>query len=134
MLRVATNSNTRADRKATRKTLIVVNSGKGELYTVDPETGESALIDLGGDTVASGDGILLEGRTLYVMQNSLNQIAKIKLSGTLTSGTIVEVITDPAFDIPTTIALKGSQIAAVNAVDFGMSPFDEYTVVLVDKN
>jgi sugar lactone lactonase YvrE len=115
-------------------TLIVVNSAKGELYTVDPETGESALIDLGGDTVVSGDGILLEGRTLYVMQNRLNQIAKIKLSGTLASGTIVEVITDPAFNIPTTIAAKGSQIAAVNAVDFGGSPFDDYTVVLVDKN
>jgi len=115
-------------------TLIVVNSAKGELYTVDPGTGESALIDLGGDFVFSGDGILLEGRTLYVMQNSLNQIAKIKLSGTLTSGSLIDTITDPAFNIPTTIAITGSRIAAVNAVDFGGSPFDDYTVVLVDKN
>lgn len=116
------------------ETLIIVNSGKGELYTVDPDSGASELIDLGGDTVDSGDGILLDGRTLYVMQNSLNQIAKVKLSGNLTSGTIVDTITDPAFNIPTTIAMKGSQIAAVNAVDFGQSPFDDYTVVLVDKN
>ena len=115
-------------------TLVIVNSTKGELYTVDPDSGASALIDLGGKNVASGDGILLDGRTLYVMQNSLNQIAKIKLNGKLTSGTIVDTITDPAFDIPTTIAMKGSQIAAVNAVDFGQSPFDDYTVVLVDKN
>jgi hypothetical protein len=115
-------------------TLIIVNSTKGELYTVDPNTGESELIDLGGDTVVSGDGILLEGRTLYVMQNRLNQIAKIKLSGKLTSGSVVDTITDPAFDTATTIAMKGSQIAAVNAVDFGASPFDDYTVVLVDKN
>ena len=119
---------------ANGKTLIIVNSTKGELYTVDPDTGESALIDLGGDTVVSGDGILLEGRTLYVIQNRLNQIAKIKLSGKLTSGTIVDTITDPAFNIPTTIASKGSQIAAVNAVDFGGSAFDDYKVVLVDKN
>ena len=115
-------------------TLIIVNSSKGELYTVDPETGESSLIDLGGDTVVSGDGILLEGRTLYVIQNRLNQIAKIKLSGKLTSGTIVDTITDPAFNVPTTIAATGSRIAAVNAVDFGGTPFDDYTVVLVDKN
>jgi hypothetical protein len=116
------------------KTLVLVSTAKGELYTVDPESGESAVIDLGGEFVSSGDGILLEGRTLYVMQNSLNQIAKIKLSGDLTSGQIVDTITDPAFDSPTTIASKGSQIAAVNAVDFGQSPFDDYTVVLVDKN
>ncbi len=51
------------------KTLIVVNSGKGELYTVDAETGASKLIDLGGGTVPTGDGILLDGRTLYVLQN-----------------------------------------------------------------
>jgi WD40 repeat protein len=116
------------------KTLILVNTAKGELYTVNPESGESASIDLGGEFVSSGDGILLEGRTLYVMQNSLNQIAKIKLSGDLTSGQIVDTITDPAFNIPTTIASKGSKIAAVNAVDFGQSPFDDYTVVLVGKN
>ncbi len=116
------------------KTLIVVNSAKGELYTVDPTSGDSSLIDLGGDTVGSGDGILLEGRTLYVIQNSLNQIAKIKLSGNLTSGTVVDTIKDPEFNIPTTIASKGSQIAAVNAVDFGSTTFDDYTVVLVDKN
>lgn len=115
-------------------TLIVVNSSKGELYTVDPGSGESALIDLGGEFVFSGDGILLEGRTLYVIQNSLNRLVKIKLSGGMTSGSIVDTITDPAFDIPTTIASKGSQIAAVNAVDFGGSDFDDYTVVLVDKN
>jgi sugar lactone lactonase YvrE len=116
------------------KTLIVVNSAKGELYTVDPDTGESALIDLGGDFVFAGDGILLEGRTLYVVQNSFNQIAEVELSGKLTSGTIVDTITDPAFSVPTTVAIKGSQLAAVNAVDFGGSPFDDYTVVLVDKN
>jgi sugar lactone lactonase YvrE len=115
-------------------TLIIVNSAKGELYTVNPASGSSALIDLGGDTVLSGDGILLEGRTLYVMQNSLNQIAKIRLSGTLTSGSITDTITDPAFDTATTVALKGSQLAVVNAVDFGSTPFDDYTVVVVDKN
>ncbi len=121
------------------KTLIIVNSSKGELYTVDPETGESALIDLGGEFVFTGDGILLEGRTLYVLQNGgapgvPNQIAKIKLSGKLTSGTIVDTITDPAFQTATTVAMKGSSLAVVNAVDFGGSTFDDYTVVVVDKN
>lgn len=116
------------------ETLILVNTGKGELYTVDPTSGESALIDLGGGSVASGDGILLDGRTLYVMQNSMNQIAEVELSDDLTSGQIVGTLTDPEFDTPTTIALVGDRIAAVNAVDFGESAFDDYAVVLVDKN
>jgi sugar lactone lactonase YvrE len=121
------------------KTLIVVNSAKGELYTVDPDTGSSALIDLGGEFVFTGDGILLQGRTLYVLQNGgapgvPNQIAVVKLSGNLVRGKIVDTITDPAFDTATTVAIKGDQLAVVNAVDFGSSPFDDYKVVLVDKN
>ena len=43
------------------RTLIVVNSAKGLLYTVDARTGASAEIDLGGATVPTGDGILLVG-------------------------------------------------------------------------
>ena len=35
---------------------------QGALYTVDARTGASAEIDLGGDTVPTGDGILLVGR------------------------------------------------------------------------
>ena len=51
------------------RTLIVVNSAKGALYTVDARTGTSAEIDLGGATVPTGDGILLVGRKLLVLQN-----------------------------------------------------------------
>jgi sugar lactone lactonase YvrE len=73
------------------RALIVVNSAKGELYTIDPATGASALIDLGGASVLTGDGILLEGRTLYVLQNggggaAPNQIAVIRLNRALTAG------------------------------------------------
>ena len=51
------------------RTLIVVNSAKGLLYTVDARTGASAEIDLGDDTVQTGDGILLVGPLLFVLQN-----------------------------------------------------------------
>ena len=51
------------------RTLIVVNSSKGLLYTVDARTGASAEIDLGGATVPTGDGILLVGPVLFVLQN-----------------------------------------------------------------
>lgn len=115
-------------------TLIIVNSVDGLLYNVDPHTGEATLIDLGGDTVPNGDGILLQGKTLYVVQNRLNQIAVVRLRSDFTKGTIVDTITDSDFRVPTTIARFGNSLYAVNA-RFGTppTPDTEYEVVRVSR-
>jgi sugar lactone lactonase YvrE len=97
------------------KWLIIVNSSQGALYRVDPESGFALRIDLGGDSVPAGDGILLDGHTLYVVQNQLNQIAVVELSPGFTSGEIVATIVDDDFRIPTTIAEFGRYLYAVNA-------------------
>lgn len=39
------------------RTLIVVNMGSGELFTVNPATGEAAAINLGG-VLVHGDGLV----------------------------------------------------------------------------
>lgn len=113
------------------KTLIIVNSNEGALYNVDPETGDATRIDLGGGAVPNGDGILLQGKTLYVVQNRLNQIAAIELSPDLTEGTIVNTITSSLFEVPTTIARFGNSLYAVNA-RFGLPPGD-FEVVRVSR-
>jgi sugar lactone lactonase YvrE len=117
------------------KTLIIVNSTTGNLYTVDPDTGQATLIDLGGDAVPNGDGILLHGKTLYVVQNQLNQIAVVELNAQLTSGSVERTITSPYFRIPTTIARFGNALYAVNA-RFGTppTPDTEYEVVRVPRH
>lgn len=97
------------------KTLVIVQSDAGKLYNVDPETGYAGLIDLGGEIVVGGDGILLYGHTLYVVQNFTNQIAVVELSPELSSGVIVDTITDADFRIPTTVAGFGETLVAVNA-------------------
>ena len=116
------------------KTLVIVNSGGQAVYTVDPGTGEASQIDLGG-ALPAGDGLVLAGKTLYVVQNQLNQIAVITLSTDLGSGVVGEPITNPAFDIPTTAGLFGSSLYAVNA-KFGTppTPTTPYEVVRVDRN
>jgi len=76
------------------KWLIVVNSTRGKLYRVDPDTGEATEMDLGGESVTNGDGILLQGKTLYVVRNQFNRIAEIQLSPDLSSGTRSDTITD----------------------------------------
>jgi sugar lactone lactonase YvrE len=117
------------------KTLIIVNSTLGTLYTVDPDTGEATLIDLGGDTVPNGDGILLHGKTLYVVQNFLNQIAVVDLDSDLSTGSIEGTITSPFFRIPTTIARFGNSLYTVNArFDTPPMPDTEYEVVQVPRH
>jgi sugar lactone lactonase YvrE len=95
--------------------LIVVNSTVGALYRVDPQTGDTTQIDLGGASVTAGDGLLLQGSTLYVVRNQLNTIVVIDLSSDLLQGTVTGQITSPLFDVPTTIAMFGSSLYAINA-------------------
>jgi len=116
-------------------TLVVVSSAAAALYTVDPHSGEATEIDLGGDVVSNGDGILLDGKTLYVVQNFLNQIAVVELSADLETGEVSSnALTSPDFDIPTTVAEFGNSLYAVNA-RFATPPGPdvEYDVVRVDK-
>ncbi|HSK89665.1 MAG TPA: hypothetical protein VK880_14985 [Anaerolineales bacterium] len=116
------------------RTLIIVNSTEGALYKVDPESGNATRIDLGGGAVPNGDGILLQGKTLYVVQNRLNQIAVVRLKSDFTAGSIVNTITSPLFRVPTTIAQFGKSLYAVNA-RFGTEPTPdtEYEVVRVPR-
>jgi hypothetical protein len=114
--------------------LVIVNSFTGELFTVDPETGVTRLIELGGDDVASGDGILLVGRKLYVVQNFLNRVAVVRLKGGLTEGRVLTHITDTDLDIPTTIAKKGRRLYVVNGrFTTPATPDTEYQVVQLRK-
>lgn len=98
------------------KTLVVVQSNTGRLFTVDPESGITTLIDLGGESVRNGDGILLDGgHRLWVVQNRDNLLTLVELSPDLRSGTIVGRFSDETFDVPTTVAEAGDRLVLVNA-------------------
>ena len=113
--------------------LIIVQSPTGLLFNVDPTTGVADEIDLDGYSVSAGDGLLLHGKTLYVVRNQLNMVAEIRLSPDLSSGELVQEITDPRFDIPTTIARFGSALYIVNArFSSGMDPTLTYTVERIE--
>jgi sugar lactone lactonase YvrE len=110
--------------------LIVVQSSTGKLFKVDAGTGVASAIDLDGYSVSAGDGLLIEGRTLYVVRNQLNLVAEIRLSRDLLRGELVQEITNPAFDIPTTAAGFGRSVYVVNArFTSGNDPSLEYDIV-----
>lgn len=122
------------DATPSGRTLLTVQSATGKLFTIDPKTGATKLIDLGGATLPNGDGILLHGRTLYVVQNQLDKIAVVKLNHSLTKGVVTREITDDDFDVPTTIDKFGKWLYAVNA-RFGRAsgPDATYQVVQVRR-
>lgn len=118
--------------EAVRGRLVTVQSSTGKLFTVDPATGVSREIDLGGATLPAGDGLLAKGRTVLVVQNTLNRIAVVRLSRDLRSGRVVRTITDPDFDVPTTITFARHALWAVNArFSTPPTPTTPYDVVRV---
>ncbi len=112
--------------------LIVVNSYLGALYSVAPDTGDANRIDLGGEVVNYGDGMLLMGNRLYIVQNRLNQVAVITLGLVTAEGSVQQVIENEAFDVPTTVAKVGHSLYVVNA-RFTTEPTAEtqYSIVRV---
>ena len=116
------------------KTLLAVQSATGKLLAIDPSTGVARNVNLGSLVLTNGDGLLLHGRTLYVVQNQLNKISVLRLSHDLSSASLSGTITDSDFDVPTTVASFGKWLYAVNArFTSGTDPSLEYKVVQVRR-
>lgn len=113
-------------------TLLVVQSNKGLLFTVNPKTGSTKQVDLGGTALPGGDGLLLQDRSILYVVNS-GKITVIKLDRSFASGKQVAVIENAGFDVPTTLGAFGKFLYVVNA-RFG-TPNPEtasYSVTRVD--
>jgi DNA-binding beta-propeller fold protein YncE len=107
--------------------LFVVDGPTAQLYRLDTATHTPIPVALGGDTLPNADGVLLDGHTLYVVQNFRNRIAVVELSPDYLSGAIVRFITEPftsnaATKVPTTIAEFGHALYAVTAGFAAPSP------------
>ncbi|MCE6998763.1 superoxide dismutase [Saccharothrix sp. S26] len=116
------------------KALLIVQSNTGQLHRVDPRTGVTAVVDLGGEVLANGDGLLVEGRTLYVVQNRLNTVAVFALARDGSSGRLVTKVTDSRFDVPTTVASFAGRLYLPNArFTTPPTPTTTYNAVSVPK-
>jgi sugar lactone lactonase YvrE len=115
--------------------LLVVQSNTGGLFRVNPATGATTRVDLGGEVLTNGDGLLVLGRTLYVVQNRLNRVAVFRLDRAGTTGALVTHLSDPRFDVPTTVAAYGDRLYLPNA-RFGtvVTPDTPYTAVAIKRS
>lgn len=113
------------------KALLVVQSGVGGLHRVDPRTGVTKLVDLGDAApLTNGDGLLLLGRRLYVVQNRQNAIDVFKLADDGRSGIFEGRLTDADFDVPTTVAAHKNRLYLPNA-RFTTTPTPDTTYAVV---
>ncbi|WP_171171283.1 superoxide dismutase [Streptomyces sp. I05A-00742] len=118
------------------RALLVVNVFQegGSLLRVDPRTGDTRRVDLGGRKLPDGDGLLLLGRTLYVVQQVQNAIDVFHLDAAGLRGTWTTRITDPRFRIPTTVAAHGDRLYLPNSrFTEEPKPTTEYDVVAVRR-
>jgi sugar lactone lactonase YvrE len=114
------------------KALLVVQSSTGLLFRVGFD-GVSRQVAL-DYTLTNGDGLLLSGRTLYVVQNRLNTLAVLKLNRDATSATLETTVTDLRFDVPTTVASFGNRLYLPNArFTTTPTPTTEYTAVAIPR-
>ncbi|MFI6099970.1 superoxide dismutase [Lentzea sp. NPDC051213] len=112
--------------------LIAVQSNLGKLFSINTRTGNTVSINLSGQTLTNGDGLLREGRQLYVVQNRLNKVARYTLSRD--GATLAAERTDARFDVPTTVAAFGKRLYLPNArFTTPPTPDTTYNVVAVER-
>lgn len=117
------------------KALLVVQSGAGGLHRVNPRTGVTTLVDLGDAApLTNGDGLLLLGRRLYVVQNRQNAVDVFQLAADGRSGIFEGRLTDSDFDVPTTVAFHRNRLYLPNArFTTPPTPDTTYAVVAIKR-
>jgi hypothetical protein len=99
----------------TGRTLLVVQSNTGKLLRVNPTTGVTRAVRVGGADLTGGDGLLRSGRTLFVVRGGVNAIAELRLGDGFGSARLVALHRDRDLDTPSTVARLGRFLFAVNA-------------------
>ncbi|MEU2660003.1 superoxide dismutase [Streptomyces sp. NPDC007325] len=119
------------------RALLVVQSSTGGLFRVDA-SGGSRRVDLRGELLPDGDGLLLRGRTLYAVENGVRNgesyLTVLRLNAAGTEGRVLRRVRDDRFDTPTTVAAFGDRLYLPNA-RFGASqdPEEKYDVIAVRR-
>ncbi|MFE6224636.1 superoxide dismutase [Streptomyces sp. NPDC057854] len=100
------------------RALLVVQSSTGDLFRVDAD-GRSRRVDLHGESLPNGDGLLLRGSTLYAVENGARNgdsaLTVLRLNASGTEGRVLRRVRDDRFDTPTTVAAYGARLYLPNA-------------------
>ena len=114
--------------------LVAVQSNTGKLFRLDPRTAAATEIPVTGGPLLNGDGLEQARGSLYVVRNRDNLLVEVKLDRRLTRAEVVRGLTDPEFDIPSTVTYAAGAMWAVNArfTTNPVTPTTPFTVERVD--
>lgn len=93
--------------------LLVVQANTGNLYNIDVASGTVDVVDLGDGTLTGGDGMVLDGQTLYVVRSG--EVTAVEMGADFATGTIIDSFDDPSFSSPTTAAKVDNCLLVVNS-------------------
>jgi hypothetical protein len=119
--------------------LVSAQTVTGRLFRIDPSTGLTQEIPVTDDegnptTVPGADGIAQRGRTLFAAQNFPQKLATLRLQSDLRSARLVDVVSDPALDIPSSVEQDGGDLFGLNArFTTPPSPTTTYDIVRVER-
>ncbi len=95
--------------------LLVVQMNTGQLYRIEVASKEVSEVDLGDETLANGDGLVLDGQTLYVvLQQPDNEIVVVEMAEDFASGTVTSRIQDQSLAAPATAIKVDNRLLVVN--------------------
>jgi len=119
--------------------LVSAQTVTGRFFVVRPRTGMTREIPVFDAhrmrvTVDGADGIAQRGRTLFVAQNFPQKLATVELGRHLRRAHLVDVATDPALDIPSSVEVDGDDLFGLNArFTTPPTPDTAYQVVRVER-
>ena len=97
------------------KTLIIGHSLLSALYRVNPVTGEVIEIEVSPPLTGFLDGLVMHGRTLYIMNPAWETVQVVELDKEMLTGEFVGTITDPSMSGVASGALFGKSLYVNNA-------------------
>lgn len=100
---------------AGRDTLIVVQANKGLLFRVDTRNRKVEPVDLGGETVVGGDGLVINRNKLYVIRTAESEIVSIRFDADWRRGKVIARLQQPGVRLPATAAISSRDLIVVNA-------------------
>lgn len=105
------------------RSLLVMQTNTGDLWRIDLRTKAVKRV-MGG--LMNGDGLLLDGRTLYVARNKDQVVSKVSLSADSGTGTLVAEEPLTGLRFPATLAMIGGDLVVtqpqLDRLQGGMAP------------
>lgn len=95
--------------------LIVIQMDKGLLFRIDTATKAITPVQVDGGLVTNGDGLVLDGQTLYLARQAEGEIVTLRMSADFSSASVVSRFRDPALGWLATAAKAGDRLLVVNS-------------------